>query len=78
MKKITLLFLRWFIFYPITVPIVFITGVPIAIIFLIWERIEEGRDKGFDNRGAKALRWFSRMASKPFFFLSEVDKKFNV
>ena len=78
MKKITLIFLRWFIFYPISIPIVFITGIPAAIIFLIWERIEEWRNKEYDSRGAKALRWYGRMAAKPFFFLSEVDKKFNV
>jgi hypothetical protein len=78
MKKATLIILRWFIFYPITIPIIFITGVPAAVIFLIWERIEEWKGKGFDSRGAKSLRWFGRMASKPFFFLSEFDKKFNV
>jgi hypothetical protein len=78
MKKITLVFLRWFIFYPITIPFIFITGVPAAFIFIIWERIEEWRGKGFDSRGARGLRWFGRMAAKPFFFLSEFDKKFNV
>jgi hypothetical protein len=78
MKRITLIFLRWFIFYPISIPIVFITGIPAAIIFLIWERIEEWRGKGFDSRGAKALRFFSRAIAKPFFILGEIDKKFNV
>ncbi len=78
MKKITLIFLRWFIFYPITIPIVFITGIPIAIIFLAWERLEEWRGKGFDSRGARGLRWFGKMAAKPFFFLSEIDKKFDL
>ena len=78
MKKVTLIILRWFIFYPITIPIIFIAGVPAAVIFLIWERIAEWKGKGFDSRGAKALRWFGRMSAKPFFFLSEFDKKFNV
>jgi hypothetical protein len=78
MKKITLLFLRWFIFYPITIPIVFITGIPAAFIFLVWEKIEELKGSGFDSRGAKRLRWFGRIISKPFFFLSEFNKKFNV
>lgn len=78
MKRIALIFLRWFIFYPISIPIVFITGIPAAIIFLIWERIEEWRGKEYDSRGAKALRLFSRIIAKPFFILGEIDRKLDV
>ncbi len=35
------------------------------------------KGKGFDSRGAKALRWYGRIISKPFFFVTKVDEKLN-
>ena len=75
MKKPTLIFLRWFIFYPITLPIMCIYFILTASVFFTWEWIEEKKGKDFDSRGAKALRRFSRMSAKPFLFLAEVDKR---
>jgi hypothetical protein len=70
-------FIRWFIFYPITLPLMFIYGVPTTAVFLLWEWVDEKRRKGFDSRGAKALRAYGRIISKPFFFLAEVDKRLS-
>lgn len=55
----------------------FIYGVPTTAVFLLCEWLEEKRGKGFDSRGAKALRWYGRVISKPYFFLTKVDEKLN-
>ncbi len=68
-------FVRWFIFYPITLPLMCIYAIPITAVFFLWEWIEEKRGKGFDSRSAKALRRYGRITAKPFFFLAEVDKR---
>ena len=71
-------FIRWFIFYPIALPLLFIYAIPTTAVYFTWEWVEEKRDKGFDSRGAKALRWYGRVISKPFFFLTEVDRALSV
>jgi hypothetical protein len=70
-------FIRWFIFYPITLPVMFIYAIPTTAVFFLWEWIEEKKGKSFDSRGAKALRKYSITISKPYFFLTEVDKRLN-
>jgi 4-hydroxybenzoate polyprenyltransferase len=71
-------FIRWFILYPITLPLLFIYALPTVAVYFLWEWIEEKRNKGFDNRGARALRRYGIIISKPFFFLTEVDRALNV
>jgi len=78
MKKAALIFIRWGIFYPITIPLMFIYGVPTAAVFFLWEWIEDKRTSNkFDSRGAKALRKYGRITSIPYFFLARVDDKLN-
>lgn len=78
MKKAGLIFVRWFIFYPITIPIMLIYAIPTAAVFFLWERIEEKRAKGFDSRGAKALRKYGRIMARPLYFLATVDNALNI
>jgi len=70
-------FIRWFIFYPITLPIMFIYGVPTSAVFLLWEWIEEKRGKGFDSRGSKAMRRYGTIIAKPYFLLTKIDEKLD-
>lgn len=71
-------FIRWFIFYPITLPLLLIYAIPTTAVYFAWEWAEEKRGKGFDSRGAKALRRYGIIISKPYFFLTEVDKALSV
>lgn len=68
-------FIRWIVFYPIIIPVMIIYTIPTAAVFFTWEWIEEKKGKGFDSRGAKALRRYGKIMSKPFFFVAEVDKR---